>query len=186
MKRIALFLVALLVLALMPAVASAATDAEEAAAIAVFTEALDDLETCIADECAEDLIAVEAALAVMKEVFPCLNFVGIDKAVEDLAAAILLDDLELIDLAVAAVLVEGLELIDAAIDSDCDVATTTTLAPTTTIAATTTVAGATTTIAEVVTDIPDGRSGPNAALLGMAALLVLLSGAALRASVRKG
>jgi len=44
---------------------------------------------------------------------------------------------------------------------------------------------ATTTIAEVVTDIPDGGSGPNVALLGMAALLVLLSGAALRASVHR-
>jgi hypothetical protein len=181
MKRIALFLVALLVLALMPAVASAATDAEEAAAIAVFTQALDDLETCVtAEGCAEDLVELEAALLVMKEVFPCISFIGIDDAIEELAAAILVGDQDLIDLAVAVVLVEGLELIDAAIDSDCDVATTTTLA------ATTTVAGATTTIAEVVTDIPDGRSGPNAALLGMAALLVLLSGAALRASVRRG
>ena len=39
--------------------------------------------------------------------------------------------------------------------------------------------GTTTTIAEVVTDIPDGGSGPNVALLGMAALLVLLVGGAL-------
>ena len=53
--------------------------------------------------------------------------------------------------------------------------------------ATTTTIGeaSTTSIGEVETDIPDGGSGPNVALLGAAALLVLLSGAALafRASV---
>jgi hypothetical protein len=187
MKRTVLFLVALLVLALMPTVASAATEAEELAAIAVFGEALDDLETCVTPEgCAEDLVELEAALLVMKEVFPCISFIGIDLAIEELAAAILIGDQDLIDVAVAVVLVEGLELIDAAIGSDCDVAAptttiaapTTTIAATTTVAPTTTVAGATTTIAEVVTDIPDGGSGPNVALLGMAALLVLLASGA--------
>jgi hypothetical protein len=170
-----LLLVAMLMIGLVPVAASAqATDAEEAAAIALFTEALDDLETCVTPEgCAEDLIEVEAALAVMKEVFPCLNFVGIDDAIEELAAALLVGDQDLIDLAVAQVLVEGVELIAAAVDSDCDVATTTTIAATTT-----TVAGATTTIAEVVTDIPDGGSGPSVGLLGAAALLVLLASGA--------
>jgi hypothetical protein len=181
MKRIPILLLsAMLIVGLIPVAASAqATDAEEAAAIALWTEALDGLETSVGiDGRVDALVEVEAALVVMKEVFFCLSFVGIDKAIEDLAAALIVGDLELIDLAVAVVLVEGLELIDMAIGSDCGVpATTTTIATSTTIAATTT-------IAVVETDIPEGGSGPNAALLGMSALLVLLAGGAvaLRAS----
>jgi len=171
MRRIpVLLLVALLTLGLMPTAASAAT-AEEAAAIAAFEEALDGFECLTFDGCVEDIAEVKAALAALKTLFPALDYAALDAAIADLEAAIVGGDLDEVKAAFDAVGAAG-----AAVAADAIAAAGGT---------TTTTAAATTTIAEVVTDIPDGGSGPNVALLGMAALLVLLSGGALafRASV---
>ena len=179
MKRIVLFLVALLVFALMPAVAGAQT-AEELAAIDELEEAT--VLVAAAETTEEFVVAAEAmeeAVVVMKAVFPDLDYAALDAALDALDAAILGGDLGEINAAADAVVAEAAAVAAAAAAAAGGGDTTTT-----TVAATTTVAP-TTTIAEVVTDIPDGGSGPNVALLGMAALLVLLSGAALRASVHK-
>jgi hypothetical protein len=154
----------------MPIAASAAT-AEEAAAIAALEKALDDFECLDFDGCVEDIAEVKAALAALKTLFPALDYAALDGAIADLEAAIVGGDLDDVKAAFDAVGVAG-----AAVVADAAAAAGGT---------TTTTAGTTTTIAEVVTDIPDGGSGPSVALLGMAALLVLLSGAALalRASV---
>jgi hypothetical protein len=178
MKRTVLFLVALLVFALMPAVAGAQTSEELAA--------IDELEEAIvllaAAETTEEFVvaaeAMEEAIVVMKAVFPDLDYAALDAALDALDAAILGGDLGEINAAADAVIAEAEAVAAAAAEAAGGGTTTTTVAATTTVAPTTT-------IAEVVTDIPDGGSGPNVALLGMAALLVLLSGAALRASVHR-
>ncbi len=172
MKRTVLFLVALMVFALMPAVAGAQTD-EEAAAIAALTEALDGVNCVTVEGCIEELAEVNAAVAALKALFPDLDYAALDGAIADLDAAITGGDLDEIEAAAAAVGAAGADAAAAAAAAAGGGDTTTTIA------------GATTTIAEVVTDIPDGGSGANVALLGMAALLVLLSGAALRASVHR-
>ena len=182
MKRIVLFLVALLVFALMPAVAGAQT-AEELAAIDELEEAT--VLLAAAEQTEEFVVAAEAmeeAVVVMKAVFPDLDYAALDAALDALDAAILGGDLGEINAAADAVIAEAAAVAAAAAAAAGPGDTTTTTVADTT---TTTVGATTTTIAEVVTDIPDGGSGPNVALLGMAALLVLLSGAALRASVHK-
>jgi hypothetical protein len=166
MKRTVMFLVALLVLALMPAVASAQTD-EEAAAIAALEEALTGVECVTVEGCIEEVAEVKAALAALKALFPDLDYAALDAAIADLEAAIEGGDLDEIAAAAEAVAAAGAAVVaegEAAAEGEDTT---------------------TTTIGEVVTDIPDGGSGPNVALLGAAALLVLLSGAAfaLRASV---
>ena len=173
MKRTALFLVALLVLALMPAVAGAQTD-EEAAAIAALTEALDGLNCVTVEGCVEDLAEVNAALAALKALFPDLDYAALDAAIADLEAAIEGGDLDAIEAAAAAVAAAGADVAAAAAAAGGE--TTTTAA-----GATTTAAGATTTVAApsaVATGSPVD-SGPNMALLGVAGLLVLLLGGAL-------
>jgi hypothetical protein len=165
MRRIpVLLLAALLILGLVPIAASAQTT-DEAAAIAAFEEALDGFECLDFDGCVEDIAEVKAALAALKALFPGLDYAALDAAIADLDAAIVGGDLDEVKAAFDAVGVAG-----AAVAADAAAAAGGT---------TTTIAGTTTTIAEVVTDIPDGGSGPNVALLGAAALLVLLSGAAL-------
>jgi hypothetical protein len=166
MKRIPiLLLVALLTVGLVPIAASAQTT-EEAAAIAALEEALDGVECITVEGCIEEIAEVKAALAALKALFPDLDYAALDAAIADLEAAIEGGDLDEIEAAAEAVGVAG-----AAVAADATAA-----------------AGGgdtTTTIPEVVTDIPDGGSGPNVALLGMAALLVLLAGGAFafRASV---
>jgi hypothetical protein len=171
MRRIpVLLLAAMLMIGLVPIAAGAQTT-EEAAAIAAFEEALDGFECLTFEGCVEDIAELKAALAGLKTVFPDLDYAALDAAIADLDAAIVDGDLDDVKAAFDAVDAAG-----AAVLADAVAAAGGT---------TTTTAGATTTIAEVVTDIPDGGSGPNVALLGMAALLVLLAGGALalRASV---
>jgi hypothetical protein len=165
-----LLLSALLILGLVPIAASAQTT-EEAAAIAALEEALDGLECVTFDGCVEEIAELKAALAALKTVFPDLDYGALDAAIAELENVIVDGDLDDVKEAFDAVQAAG-----AAVLADAVAAAGGT---------TTTTAGATTTIAEVVTDIPDGGSGPNVALLGMAALLVLLAGGALafRASV---
>jgi hypothetical protein len=169
MKRTVLFLVALLVFALMPAVASAQTD-EEAAAIAALTEALDGVECVTVEGCVEDLAAVNAAVAALKALFPDLDYAALDAAIADLDAAITGGDLDEISAAADAVGAAGAAAVADATAAAGEGDTTTTTA-----------AGATTTVAApsaVDTGSPVD-SGPNMALLGVAGLLVLLLGGAL-------
>ena len=165
-----LLLAALLIVGLVPVAAGAQTT-EEAAAIEALQEALDGLDCVTAEGCIEDLAEVKVALDALKALFPDLDYSALDAAIAALEAAIEGGDLDEISDAVDAVQAAGAVVIADAVAAAGGTTTTT--------------AGATTTIAEVVTDIPDGGSGPNVALLGMAALLVLLAGGALafRASV---
>ena len=159
MKRIpVLLLIAMLMIGLVPIAASAAT-AEETAAIAAFEEALDGIECITVEGCIEEIAEVKAALAALRAIFPDLDYAALDAAIADLDAAIEGGDLDAIKAAADAVSAAGAAVAaDAAAAADEEDTTTTT-------------------IAEVETDIPDGGTGPNVALLGMAALLVLLSGA---------
>jgi len=136
---------------------------EEAAAIAAFQEALDGFECVTFDGCVEDIAELKGALAARKASFPALDYAALDAAIAGLEAAIVGGDLDDVKAAFDAV-----DAAAAAVPADAVAAAGGT---------TTTTAGATTTIAEVVTDIPAGGDGPNVALLGMAALLVLLAGA---------
>ena len=170
MKRTVLFLVALLVFALMPAVAGAQTD-EETAAIAALAEALDGLECVTVEGCIEDLAEVNATLAALKALFPDLDYSALDAAIADLGAAIEGGDLDEVSAAAAAVQAAGADVVAAATAAAAGGGDTTT----------TTAAGATTTVA-APTAVNTGSpvdSGPNMALLGVAGLLVLLLGGAL-------
>ena len=176
MRRIPfLLLAALLILGLVQIEASAQTT-EEAASIAAFEEALDGLECVTVEGCIEDLAEVGAALAALKVLFPDLDYGALDAAFADLEAAIEGGDLDAIEAAAEAVSAAGAAVAAAAAAAAGEGETTTTTAGE---------SESTTTIAEVETDIADGGSGANVALFGAAALLVLLSGAALalRASV---
>jgi hypothetical protein len=159
MRRIpVLLLVAMLTIGLVPIAANAAT-AEETAAIAALQEALDGIECITVEGCIEEIAEVKAALAALRALFPDLDYAALDAAIADLEAAIEGGDLDAIKAAADAVSAAGAAVAaDAAAAADEEDTTTTT-------------------IAEVETDIPDGGTGPNVALLGMAALLVLLSGA---------
>jgi hypothetical protein len=165
MRRIpVLLLVALLTIGLVPIAANAQTP-EEAAAIAAFQEALDGFECLTFDGCVEDIAELKVALAALKALFPALDYAGLDAAIAALEAAITGGDAAEVAAAFDAVAAAAAAVAAAAVAA---------------------AGGATTTtIAEVVTDIPDGGSGPNVALFGVAALLVLLAGGALafRASV---
>ena len=166
MRRIpVLLLAALLMIGLVPVAAGAQTD-EEAAAILVLEEALDGLECITVEGCIEEIAEVKVALEVLKTLFPDLDYGALDAAIADLEAAIEGGDLDEIKAAADAVSAAG-----AGVIADAEAAAGG--------GTTTTIAESTTTIAEVVTDIPDGGSGPNVALLGAAALLVLLAGGAL-------
>ena len=87
MKRTALFMVALLVFALVPAVASAQTD-EQAAAIAALEEALDGLECATPEGCTEEVAELQAAVAALKAVFPDLDYAALDAAIGELEGEI--------------------------------------------------------------------------------------------------
>ncbi len=165
MRRIpVLILAAMLMIGLVPIAANAQT-AEEAAAILAFEEALDGFECLTFEGCVEDIAELKAALALLKTVFAGLDYAALDAAIAALEAAIVGGDAGEVKAAFDAVAAAGAAVAAAAVAA----------------------AGGTptTTIAEVVTDIPDGGSSPNVALLGVAALLVLLVGGALafRASV---
>jgi len=164
-----LLLAALLIVGLVPIAASAQTT-EEAAAIAALGEALDGLECVTAEGCIEDLAEVKAALAALKVLFPDLDYGALDAAIADLETAITGGDLDAIRVAADAVQAEGAAVAAAATAAagEDDTTTTTVAAPTTTVAAPT----------AVDTGSPVD-SGPNVALLGAAALLVLLAGGAL-------
>jgi hypothetical protein len=149
---------------LVPIAASAQTT-EEAAAIAALEEALDGLECVTFEGCVEEIAELKAALAALKTLFPDLDYAALDAAIAELENVIVDGDLDDVKAAFDAVHAAGAAVAAAALAAAGGTTTTT--------------AGTTTTIAEVVTDIPDGGSGPNVALLGMAALLVLLAGGAL-------
>jgi hypothetical protein len=162
MRRIpVLLLIAMLMIGLVPIAASAAT-AEETAAIAALEEALDGLECVTVEGCVEDLAEVKAALAALKALFPDLDYGALDAAIADLEAAIEGGDLDAIKAAADAVSAAGAAVAaDAAAAADEEDTTTTTVAAPT----------------AVDTGSPVD-SGPNVALLGVAALLVLLASGA--------
>jgi hypothetical protein len=165
MRRIPiLLLVALMMVGLVPIAASAQTD-EETAAIVALEEALDGLECITVEGCIEELAEAKVALEALKALFPDLDYGALDDAIAALEELIEIDLDGDVEALVGAVQAAGAAVAAAAIAAAGETTTTT--------------VAATTTIAEVVTDIPDGGSGLNVALLGMAALLVLLSGAAL-------
>jgi hypothetical protein len=146
---------------LVPIAASAAT-AEETAAIAALEEALDGLECITVEGCIEDIAEVKAALAALKALFPDLDYAALDAAIADLEAAIEGGDLDAIKAAADAVSAAGAAVAaDAAAAADAEDTTTTTVAAPT----------------AVDTGSPVD-SGPNVALLGVAALLVLLASGA--------
>jgi hypothetical protein len=162
MRRVpVLLLAALLILGLVPVAASAQTT-EEAAAIEALQEALDGLDCVTAEGCTEDLAEVEAALAVMKALFPDLEYSGLEGAMLLLMIEIDEGTADEIAAAVDAVQVAGAELV-----ADAEAAA---------------AGGTTTTIAAAPTAVDTGSpvdTGPNMALLGVAALLALLAGGAL-------
>jgi hypothetical protein len=163
MRRIpVLLLVALLAIGLVPIAANAAT-AEETAAIAAFQEALDGLDCVTESGCIEDLAEVKAALEVLKALFPDLDYGALDDAIVDLETALAGGGAEPSKAAADAVSAAGAAVAaDAAAAADEEDTTTTTVAAPT----------------AVDTGSPVD-SGPNVALLGVAALLVLLAGGAL-------
>jgi len=155
MRRFPVFLlVAILMIGLVPAAAGAQTD-EEAAAIAALEGALDGIGCITVEGCIEEVAELKAAVAALKVLFADLDYAACDAGIADLDAAIEGGDLDVIngaaDTAVAACTAVAVAAAEAA------------------------AGGTTTTIAEVVTDIPDGGSGPNVGLLGVVALLVLLA-----------
>jgi len=160
MKRIpVLLLSALLIVGLIPIAASAQTT-EEAAAIAALEAAIDGIDCITVEGCIEEIAELKVAVAALKALFADLDYAACDAGIADLDAAILCGDLDVIKAA-----------------ADASVAACAAVAAEAAAAA---AGGATTTtIAVVVTDIPDSGSGPNVALLGMSALLVLLATGAL-------
>jgi hypothetical protein len=162
MRRIpVLLLVALLTIGLVPIAANAAT-AEETAAIAALQEALDGIECITVEGCIEEIAEVKAALAALRALFPDLDYAALDAAIADLEAAIEGGDLDAIKAAADAVSAAGAAVAaDAAAAADAEDTTTTTVAAPT----------------AVDTGSPVD-SGPNVALLGVAALLVLLASGA--------
>jgi hypothetical protein len=148
--------------------AASAQTAEEAAAIAAFEEALDGFECLTFEGCIEDIAELKAALAGLKAVFPGLDYATLDAAIAALEAAIVDGDLDDVAAAFDAVKAAGASVLAAAVAAAGGTTTTTAAATTTTVAAPTAVA----------TGSPVD-SGPNVALLGVAALLVLLTGGAL-------
>ena len=163
MRRVFLLSLAVLMIALIPAVAGAQTD-EEAAAIAALEEALDGVECVTVEACIEEVAEVKAAVAALKALFPDLDYAALDAAIADLEAAIEGGDLDEIAAAGEAVAAEGAAVAAAAAAAAGDGGDTTT----TTVAAPTAVA----------TGSPV-HSGPIVALLGVAALLLLVAGGAL-------
>lgn len=110
MKRLAWLLVAVLALALVPAVASAQTSEEKLAAVGLLTEALDGLDCSTAESCAEGVGAVSEAVAGLKSVLPDLDYSGLDSAIADLEAAIEGGDADEISAAAAAVAAAGADV----------------------------------------------------------------------------
>jgi hypothetical protein len=165
MQRIpVLLLAALLILGLVPVAASAQTT-EEAAAIEALQEALDGLDCVTAAGCTEGLAEVEAALAVMKPLFPDLEYSGLEGAM-----FLVMEELNGIQHggSTGADAVDDIQVAGAALVADAAAAAaggTTTTFPTPTPAA-------------VDTGSPVD-TGPNMALLGVAGLLALLAGGAL-------
>jgi hypothetical protein len=161
MRRIVVLLVAVLILGLVPVAASAQTD-EEAAAITALKAAIDGIDCVTVEGCIEDIAEVKVALEVLKALFPDLDYGALDGAITDLEGAIDGGDLDAIKAAADALKVAGAAVIadaEAAAGED-DTTTTTVAAPT-----------------AVNTGSPVD-AGPNMALLGVAALLVLLASGA--------
>ncbi|MCL1601017.1 MAG: hypothetical protein M3112_05715 [Actinomycetia bacterium] len=162
MRRIpVLLLAAALILGLVPAAASAQTT-EEAAAIEALQEALDGLDCVTAEGCAENLAEVEAALELMKPLFPDLDYSGLEGA----SLLLLIEIDEGTDEEIAAA-VDPVQVAGAALIADAEAAAG---------------GGTTTTTVAAPTAVDTGSpvdTGPNMALLGVAALLLLLVGGAL-------
>jgi hypothetical protein len=172
MRRIpVLLLAALLMIGLMPIAASAAT-AQETAAIVALEEALDGLECITPEGCVEELAKVNVALGGLKALFPELDYSGLDGARAGLGDLLSGGDVEEPTPEEITALVDAVQAAGAAVAADAAAAAD--AEDTTTVAAPT----------AVDTGSPVD-SGPNVALLGVAALLVLLASAALalRASV---
>jgi hypothetical protein len=161
MRRIPLMLIsALLVVGLIPTAAMALTEVEEEV-LQEFEMALNDLDCLTAEGCIEEVAEFRVALAAFRAAFPDLDYTDIDACLADFDIAV--DDASLEDMQTAALCIQaaGAILAEAA-DAEPPVDP----------------PAATTTIAEVVTDLPDGGSGPSVGLLGAAALLVLLASGA--------
>jgi hypothetical protein len=158
-----LLLVAMLMIGLVPTAAIALTEVEEEV-LQEFEMALNDLDCLTPEGCIEEVAELKVALAAFKAAFPDLDYTDIDACFVDFDAAV--DEDEFADMQAAALCMKAAGAILVAEAGAEPPATTTT------------VAGATTTIAEVVTDLPDGGSGPSVGLLGAAALLVLLASGA--------
>jgi hypothetical protein len=157
MRRIPLMLIsALLVVGLIPTAAIALTEVEEEV-LQEFEMALNDLDCLTAEGCIEEVAELRVALAAFRAAFPDLDYTDIDACLADFDAAV--DDTSLEDMQTAALCIQAAGAILAAAADAEPPATTTT-------------------IAEVVTDLPDGGSGPSVGLLGAAALLVLLASGA--------
>jgi hypothetical protein len=158
-----LVVVALLIVGLVPVAASAQTT-EEAAAIEAFQEALDGFK-CLPEGCIEELAEVKTALAALKVLFPDLDYGALDAAIADLEAAINDEAPTAEEIRAAGDVVKaagaGVAAAATAAAGEEDTTTTTVAAPT-----------------AVDTGSPVD-SGPNMALLGVAALLVLVAGGAL-------
>ncbi|MGI9585064.1 MAG: hypothetical protein ACR2N7_05685 [Acidimicrobiia bacterium] len=73
--------VAVVLIAGLAPVAATAQTTEEAAAIEGVQEALSSLDCVTPEGCTEELAELKAALAVMKAVFPDLNYFGLDGAI---------------------------------------------------------------------------------------------------------
>ena len=111
MRRLVWLLVAVLVFALVPAVASAQTSEEKLAAVALLDEALDGLECATAEGCLEEVAELKAAVAALKAVLPDLDYGALDGAIADLEAAIEGGDADEISAAAAAVAAAGAEVV---------------------------------------------------------------------------
>jgi hypothetical protein len=160
-------LIAVFMVAVSATAAGAQTD-EEAAAIAALDEALTGVECVTVEGCIEEVAEVKAAVAALKALFADLDYGALDAAIADLEAAIEGGDLDAISAAAEAVAAAGGAVADAA----------TAAAAAGDGGDTTTTTAATAAPTAVATGGPID-SGPNVALLGLAALLVLLAGGAL-------
>jgi len=107
MRRIALLVIAVVILGLVPAVASAQTAEEKAAAVLVLEEALDGIECVTVEGCIEEVAELKAAVGALKEILPDLDYGALDGAIADLEAAIEGGDLDEIAAAAEAVAAAG-------------------------------------------------------------------------------
>ncbi len=158
MRRIALMLIAAMVIAVLPAVALAQVNEEEAAAAALLLrDEADALEGADAAAWADALAALEVTLADLKALAPGLDYTALDAAIADLHTAIEGGDISEIETAGAAVGAEAAE-VEAAAEAAAAAA------------------GEDPAGVGTGSEVPNS---PNAALLAIAGILALLAGGAM-------